>query len=302
MTRRIDLTGQRFGRLTVLGRVLGGAGGARWHWRCLCDCGGSKNVKTSSLLRGGTKSCGCLSKESRRVTGRYRRHIVLAVGQRYGRLTVLGPRQNNPLGHMMWRCRCDCDPRKEVVVKGSSMVSGKTRSCGCLRLDSMRSIGRNRVANLIVGQRYGHLTVVKRIDGRRGDRSSFWLCKCVCDNECIKRGGALRCGYTVSCGLCLRNDTCACGRPMLRHAALCSRCSQLARRRSDVSERYREQCRRSNKAGKDMMRDWYIRALIVAHSRATLRAKDIPRVMVDAKREHVRVLRFLRRGAHEKHG
>jgi hypothetical protein len=52
----LDLTGQRYGRLTVLN-----FGSTRW--RCLCDCGEVTYVVTSSLRRGMTKSCGCLLRE-----------------------------------------------------------------------------------------------------------------------------------------------------------------------------------------------------------------------------------------------
>lgn len=56
-----DLTGQRFGRLTVIGRsdTLNG----RTGWACVCDCGTPKVVVGSSLNRGATTSCGCFHKQ-----------------------------------------------------------------------------------------------------------------------------------------------------------------------------------------------------------------------------------------------
>lgn len=59
---KIDLTGQRFGQLTVLSEAEDPRKGP--HWNCKCDCGGEKVVCTSSLRRGLTRSCGCLQKES----------------------------------------------------------------------------------------------------------------------------------------------------------------------------------------------------------------------------------------------
>ena len=59
----VDLAGQRFGRLLVLQRHSPDA------WSCKCDCGNTKVVKTSNLSNGGTKSCGCLAKESRKASG-----------------------------------------------------------------------------------------------------------------------------------------------------------------------------------------------------------------------------------------
>jgi hypothetical protein len=54
----IDVAGQRFGRLTVIGRFRGGH--RRAQWLCRCDCGQERMVFGYSLLTGNTKSCGCL--------------------------------------------------------------------------------------------------------------------------------------------------------------------------------------------------------------------------------------------------
>ncbi len=62
MSRIIDLTGQRFGRLTVIRR---GPSGTQRHarWWCECDCGKACSLAFSTnLLKGHTKSCGCLAK------------------------------------------------------------------------------------------------------------------------------------------------------------------------------------------------------------------------------------------------
>ena len=54
----VNLTGQRFGRLTVMGRTDNKKG--RTMWICKCDCGKETEVSGSDLRTGGTKSCGCL--------------------------------------------------------------------------------------------------------------------------------------------------------------------------------------------------------------------------------------------------
>lgn len=59
-----DLTGRRFGRLTVSSEVE--RRNSKRRWLCLCDCGNEVVVLQSSLTRGYTRSCGCLSDESRR--------------------------------------------------------------------------------------------------------------------------------------------------------------------------------------------------------------------------------------------
>jgi hypothetical protein len=62
----IDLTGQRFGKLTVIERTEDYVSPKGYHsvrWLCQCDCGNIKSVTRNSLLKQHTRSCGCLCKE-----------------------------------------------------------------------------------------------------------------------------------------------------------------------------------------------------------------------------------------------
>lgn len=56
-----DLTGQRFGRLTVIG--IDERGTRKTYYNCQCDCGLVKSVRADSLTAGTIRSCGCLKKE-----------------------------------------------------------------------------------------------------------------------------------------------------------------------------------------------------------------------------------------------
>jgi len=59
---KIDIAGQRFGRWVAISYSHEKPGsGAMWN--CVCDCGTVKLVKRSSILRGESKSCGCLQRE-----------------------------------------------------------------------------------------------------------------------------------------------------------------------------------------------------------------------------------------------
>lgn len=60
----IDLSGQKFGRLTVMERGKNTDRGEA-TWRCKCKCGSETVVRSDCLRRGDTKSCGCLAKEKR---------------------------------------------------------------------------------------------------------------------------------------------------------------------------------------------------------------------------------------------
>ena len=62
MKTRIDITGRRFGRLVVL-RWEGYSRSWQSMWRCRCDCGNEVVVMKWNLLRGRTRSCGCLHRE-----------------------------------------------------------------------------------------------------------------------------------------------------------------------------------------------------------------------------------------------
>ena len=55
---KLDLTGERFGRLTVVRRITDKDDHKTTKWHCICDCGQEKDVTTSHLRSGHTKSCG----------------------------------------------------------------------------------------------------------------------------------------------------------------------------------------------------------------------------------------------------
>jgi hypothetical protein len=57
-----DLTGRVFGRLTVLRRRAEDLNG-RVAWIVKCECGNEHVVNPDGLVRGATKSCGCLARE-----------------------------------------------------------------------------------------------------------------------------------------------------------------------------------------------------------------------------------------------
>lgn len=100
MTKRSDLTGQRFGRLvTKCPTRLGN----RTAWSCICDCGNSIIVATHRLSSETTKSCGCLRKDvvSFLAVQRNTVHGHNIVGSRTG--------THKSWSAMMSRCNCTSD-------------------------------------------------------------------------------------------------------------------------------------------------------------------------------------------------
>lgn len=69
--KALDLTGQRFGRLTVTSFSEARMYGAhkRRFWNCLCDCGAIVEVLGLALPSGNTKSCGCF-RDDKKATHR----------------------------------------------------------------------------------------------------------------------------------------------------------------------------------------------------------------------------------------
>jgi len=55
-------------------------------------------------------------------------------GQRFGRLVVQAPAGSKDT-YRWWQCRCDCGGL--AVVRSRSLRTGRTRSCGCLRRESV---------------------------------------------------------------------------------------------------------------------------------------------------------------------
>lgn len=55
------------------------------------------------------------------------------VGMRYGRLEVIEHKGKDNRGKHLWLCKCDCG--KEKIVVGDNLSSGKSKSCGCLKIE-----------------------------------------------------------------------------------------------------------------------------------------------------------------------
>jgi len=154
ISRREDITGQKFGMLSVLKPKTGKG---KTKWLCLCECGKATEITSEKLKNGHTKSCGCL------------KIATDMTGQRFGKLIVLN-RENDKNKNPMWLCLCDCGNKK--IAYGSSLRNFNTKSCGCLNKKSD-----------ISGRKIDRLLVIKRIDKKTGDTNVYYLCRCDCGNE-----------------------------------------------------------------------------------------------------------------------
>lgn len=116
------------------------------------------------------------------------------VGMRFNHLTVVKPLGSDKQKHKLWECKCDCGT--VTIASTSDLRSGHKKSCGCIKHKS------NAID--LKGQRFGMLTVVKRV-GTTKDRKAIWQCKCDCGKSTTVRSVDLKSGNTKSCG-CLGNN------------------------------------------------------------------------------------------------
>lgn len=120
MGPRIDLTGQRFGKLIALEYIKGGS------WKCQCDCGNTIIVDTRNLNSGHTKSCGCYLKE----VNSQNNTIDMSNFENEG-IKVLERASSDIKGQATWKCLCKkCG--NTFIARGAHLRAGATRSCGCV--------------------------------------------------------------------------------------------------------------------------------------------------------------------------
>lgn len=118
-----DLSGKRFGFLTVLSRAprppFCQSTGA--YFLCRCDCGQEKVIMGKSLRNGKTLSCGCHIQQAEDISG-----------QKFGKLTAIKRDTTKKYSNKKnkWICQCECG--NFTMVSKSNLVSGITKSCGCL--------------------------------------------------------------------------------------------------------------------------------------------------------------------------
>jgi hypothetical protein len=189
MPVKIDLTGKRFGKLTVIKQDLSKIGGAA-YWICKCDCGKTKSIRGDGLRNGTVINCGCEKKK------KIFKNLDM-VGKRFGRLTVLERDMSKPSGRgysSYWVCKCDCGKIK--TISQSCLSQGKTKSCGCLRSEK---VSKKNTLNL-TGKRYGKLIALENTFQLSSHDSYIWKCQCDCGDFYFTSAEILQSGKVCSCG------------------------------------------------------------------------------------------------------
>lgn len=194
-----NIIGERFGKLVVISEA------PKEEWKnknireylCKCDCGKTANKKGPDLVRNRIKSCGCLRRETMiRIATKYDDSFI---GKKFGRLTIeseVSRAEWEKDGYKEYFCICDCGKRIKAV--GITLVSGNTKSCGCLNKERQLNQWKD-----ISGQVFGELTAIRKAENhysKSGYRSTMWLFKCSCGREVVLNWGNVRSGKQKSCG------------------------------------------------------------------------------------------------------
>lgn len=131
--RKLDLTGKRFGMLTVVDEAepyVSPRGHRKAMWNCECDCGNTCVVMGSHLTTGHSMSCGC-----QQTTKLKPRQAGDLTGRKFGMLTVVHRMPNRIVGknsRVVWHCRCECGNDTDVLAL--LLQEGFVKSCGCLNV------------------------------------------------------------------------------------------------------------------------------------------------------------------------
>ena len=115
-------------------------------------------------------------------------------GKVFGRLTARFRVQNDKQGLSQWVTDCDCG--NEIVVRGSSLRNGHTKSCGCAQREV---VSEKLTKPFNIGEQVGYFTILGRADGYLG-KGAYWEVICKCGAKKIVQAEALRNGAIVSCG------------------------------------------------------------------------------------------------------
>lgn len=199
---RRNLIDMRFGKLIAV-EYKGVDKYRNALWKCQCDCGNEIVVKGTLLTTGKVVSCGLCDNKYNFDDPQKVEVSSSLVGKRFGRLLVLEEKTEiekdtetgEEIKKDIVRCRCDCG--NEINVSRASLLSGNTKSCGCLHKDKLNGSLFNLKVDRI-GKRYGLLTVLSYDTDKK-----MWKCQCDCGNiTYIKRFN----GNTRSCG-CLKKMT-----------------------------------------------------------------------------------------------
>lgn len=191
-----DLTGEHFGKLTVIRRseedYVGSDGRHRPMWICSCLCGGTIVLRSMPLLSGTVTCCDECNPKKRRIG-----HKLDLTGKKFGKWTVIKEVNSSKTrsGHTRWLCQCECGTIREV--DGGHLSQHKTTSCGCSRAENSTAVD-------LTNQKFGRWTAIEKV-GKNKHNNWLWKCICDCGTEKVLSAHTLLSKNSLSCG-CLKRE------------------------------------------------------------------------------------------------
>ena len=134
--RTKNIKGQRFGYLIPTLALDERDKEGITLWLCECICGQEIKVSARRLIRKYVTSCGCKRREKFEK-------------REFGNLMVLSE-EGRKEGIAYWSCQCRCG--NKTVVSQQNLVSGHTKSCGCLKLEEHRTMAEGTCIDLIASK------------------------------------------------------------------------------------------------------------------------------------------------------
>ena len=162
MGKKINLIGNKYGKLTVIKEIKERDEQGKILYRCLCECGNSCNVKAINLTKGKTKSCGCSTYNSSIKDEDF-------IGKTFGYFKVISFSHINEKRIRMYKCKCNCG--NEVIVNCYNLKNGRTTNCGCKRKKTLTDMFQKN----IVGQKFGKLYVLEEIQKRNLNKKIIYI-------------------------------------------------------------------------------------------------------------------------------
>lgn len=113
-----DYINKQFFRLTVIEKTDKRGSDGSIIWKCRCGCGTECEVSTNELRNGDKKSCGCQTRNDRKLSAQKKLDLTK---QRFGKLIVL----ERDFESAKWLCECDCG--NKTYLRSDQLLS-KTNS------------------------------------------------------------------------------------------------------------------------------------------------------------------------------
>lgn len=187
-----DLTGQKFGKLTIKCRAeskIDTSGKPRTRWICDCDCGNKNIIVLGDYLkRSKSPSCGCETSKNRVEKNRTNN-----IGEKHGRLTIVDIIwDENPARAV---CKCDCG-NNYIGIK-ADIIAGHTQSCGCLQVERASETNTKDWTGCVAE------SGVKFIKQAYMNHNGQWVWECLCPccgGLFYELPAKVNNGHTTSCG------------------------------------------------------------------------------------------------------